>query len=94
MPNGTIKFFNANKGFGFITSDEGGKEMFVPDTSLASSGISNLKTGQRVRFESKPDSKGPKAVNVTLLPDVIARNDNQNSHRTPMDGEKAQLRNL
>jgi arsenate reductase len=91
MPNGTVKFFNVNKGFGFITSDEGGKEVFVPAASLASSGLTNLKTGQRVCFESKPDTKGPKAVNVTLLPDVIARNDNENSHRTPMDGGKARL---
>ena len=67
MPNGTVKFFNAAKGFGFITSDEGGKELFVPAASLASAGIASLKTGQRVCFEAKPDSKGPKAVNITLL---------------------------
>jgi len=61
MPNGTVKFFNVNKGFGFITSDEGGKEVFVPAASPASSGITNLKTGHRVCFESKPDTKGPMA---------------------------------
>jgi arsenate reductase len=67
MPNGTVKFFNAAKGFGFITSDEGGKELFVPTASLTPAGISSLKTGQRVSFEVKPDSKGPKAVGITLL---------------------------
>jgi cold shock protein len=67
MQNGTIKFFNVTKGFGFITPDEGGKELFVAAASLAATGVSSLKTGQRVSFETKPDSKGPKAVNIVLL---------------------------
>jgi cold shock CspA family protein/arsenate reductase-like glutaredoxin family protein len=67
MPNGTVKFFNAGKGFGFITSDVGGKEIFVPSASLTASGLSSLKPGQRLSFEELPDKKGPKAVKLVLL---------------------------
>jgi CspA family cold shock protein len=66
MPNGTVKFFNAAKGFGFITPDDGGKDIFVP--TGAASTVSGLKAGQRISFETQPDAKGPKAVNLTLLP--------------------------
>jgi CspA family cold shock protein len=67
MPNGTIKFFNAAKKFGFVTPDEGGKDVFVPVASLAAAGISALKAGQRVSFETAPDGKGPKVVNLALI---------------------------
>lgn len=67
MTNGTVKFFNAAKGFGFITPDGDGKDVFVPAASVAASGIAGLKPGQRVSFESEPDSKGPKAVQLKLL---------------------------
>jgi cold shock CspA family protein/arsenate reductase-like glutaredoxin family protein len=70
MTNGTVKFFNAAKGFGFITSDNEGKDIFVPTASLTSSGISSLKPGQRVSFEDVPDTKGPKAVDIKLLDDL------------------------
>ncbi len=67
MPTGIVKFFNAAKGFGFITSDAGGKDIFVPSASLSASGIAALKPGQRLTFEELPDAKGPKAVQLTLL---------------------------
>jgi cold shock CspA family protein/arsenate reductase-like glutaredoxin family protein len=67
MPNGTIKFFNAAKKFGFVTPDDGGKDVFVPVASVAAAGISLLKAGQRVSFETAPDGKGPKAVNLALI---------------------------
>jgi CspA family cold shock protein len=67
MTNGTVKFFNSAKGFGFITPDGGGKDVFIPATSVTSSGVSGLKAGQRVSFETEPDSKGPKAVKLSLL---------------------------
>lgn len=72
MTNGTVKFFNAAKGFGFITSDSEGKDIFVPTASLTSSGISSLKPGQRVSFDEVPDTKGPKAVDLKLLADLPA----------------------
>jgi arsenate reductase (glutaredoxin) len=72
MPNGTVKFFNAAKGFGFITPDEHGKEVFLPATSVTSSGISGLAAGQRVSFETRPDTKGPKAVDLKIIAPVHA----------------------
>ncbi len=67
MPTGTVKFFNESKGFGFVTSDEGGKDVFLPAISVSSSGLPGLKAGQRISFEMKPDGKGPKAVDLKLL---------------------------
>jgi arsenate reductase (glutaredoxin) len=67
MANGIVKFFNSAKGFGFITPEGGGKDVFIPATSIASSGVSNLKAGQLVSFETEPDSKGPKAVQLKIL---------------------------
>ncbi len=67
MPNGIVKFFNAAKGFGFITPDGGGKDVFVPAATITTAGIVGLKTGQRVSFDEQPDGKGPKAVNLKLL---------------------------
>ena len=64
--NGTVKFFNQSKGFGFITPDEGGKDVFVHITAVERSGIGTLDEGMRVSFETEPDKrgKGPKAVNL------------------------------
>ena len=67
MPNGLVKFFNAAKGFGFITGDEGGKDIFVPMSSVTASGMAGLTQGQRVSFETQPDARGPKAVNLKLI---------------------------
>jgi CspA family cold shock protein len=65
---GTVKFFNQTKGFGFITPDEGGKDVFVHVTAVERSGIGVLDEGMRVSFETEPDKrgKGPKAVNLQL----------------------------
>jgi CspA family cold shock protein len=67
MIHGTVKFFNAAKGFGFISPDGGGKDVFVPANSLSAAGVAALKAGQRVSFQTEPDSKGPKAVGLKLL---------------------------
>lgn len=65
---GTVKFFNQSKGFGFITPDEGGKDVFVHISALQRSGIEALNEGMRVSFETEPDrrGKGPKAVNLEM----------------------------
>ena len=67
MPIGTVKFFNAAKGFGFITSDESAKDIFVPATSITAAGMESLKAGQQVSFEIVPDTKGPKAVELKII---------------------------
>jgi cold shock protein len=65
---GTVKFFNQTKGFGFITPDQGGKDVFVHITAVEQSGIGSLDEGTRVSFETEPDKrgKGPKAVELQL----------------------------
>ncbi len=64
--SGTVKFFNQSKGFGFITPDQGGKDVFVHVTAVERSGLGPLDEGMRVSFETEPDKsgKGPKAVNL------------------------------
>ncbi len=65
---GTVKFFNQTKGFGFITPDEGGNDVFVHVTAVESSGIGALDEGMRVSFETEPDKrgKGPKAIDLQV----------------------------
>ena len=63
---GTVKFFNTTKGFGFITPDDGAKDVFVHISAVERSGMQTLVDGQKVSFEIEPDrmGKGPKAVNL------------------------------
>ncbi len=69
MAKGTVKFFNADKGFGFITPDGGAKDVFVHISALQASGLQSLREGQQVTFDTEPDrtGKGPKAVNLSLV---------------------------
>ena len=60
MPEGTVKFFNATKGFGFITPSDGGKDLFVHSTGLTE----EIREGDRVSFEIQDTPKGPSAVKV------------------------------
>ncbi|HYM98777.1 MAG TPA: cold-shock protein [Aestuariivirgaceae bacterium] len=66
--NGTVKFFNTAKGFGFITPEGGSKDVFVHITALERAGIRSLNEGQKVTFETENDrrGRGPQAVNVQL----------------------------
>jgi CspA family cold shock protein len=61
---GTVKFFNVSKGFGFISPDGGGKDIFVHATAVERAGMRALAEGQRVSFEVEPDARGSKAVNL------------------------------
>ena len=63
---GTVKFFNQTKGFGFITPDDGGKDVLVHITAVERSNVGALSENMRVSFETEPDKrgKGPKAVNL------------------------------
>lgn len=67
MQEGTVKWFNADKGFGFITPAEGGEDLFVHFSAIASSGYRSLDEGQRVSFDVEQGKKGLQASNVTAL---------------------------
>ncbi len=67
MPTGTVKWFNADKGFGFITPEDGSKDLFVHHTAIGGEGYKSLDEGQKVSYETQPSDKGPKAANVTLV---------------------------
>jgi CspA family cold shock protein len=61
---GMVKFFNATKGFGFISPDGGGKDVFVHATAVERAGLGTLSEGQRVTFDTEQDQRGAKAVNL------------------------------
>jgi CspA family cold shock protein len=64
MAIGTVKFFNTDKGFGFIAPEGGGKDVFVHASAVEMAGMRSLAEGQRVSFDIQPDAKGSKAVNL------------------------------
>jgi CspA family cold shock protein len=67
MPNGTVKWFSDEKGFGFITPDDGGQDLFVHHTGIQGEGYRSLAEGTKVSYESEAGDKGPKAVNVRAI---------------------------
>jgi CspA family cold shock protein len=64
---GVVKWFNAEKGYGFITPDDGGKDCFVHFSAIQGGGFRKLEEGQKVEFEVGQGQKGPQAENVTAL---------------------------
>ena len=66
MNKGTVKWFNAEKGFGFITNDNGGEDVFVHFFGITKEGFKSLTDGQRVTFEVTQGNRGPQAVNVNV----------------------------
>ncbi len=64
MTIGTVKFFNATKGFGFIAPEGGAKDVFVHATAVEAAGMNALTEGQKLSFDIQPDAKGSKAVNL------------------------------
>ena len=67
MATGTVKWFSDDKGFGFITPDDGGRDLFVHFTGIAGDGYRSLAEGAKVNYEAEEGPKGPKAVNVTKI---------------------------
>lgn len=64
MTIGTVKFFNATKGFGFIAPDDGGKDVFVHISAVEAAGMRALAEGQKLSFDIQPDARGSKAANL------------------------------
>ena len=64
MTIGTVKFFNQTRGFGFISPEDGTKDVFVHATAVEQAGMGSLAEGQKVSFDIQPDDRGPKAVNL------------------------------
>ena len=64
MAIGTVKFFNSDKGFGFVAPEGGGKDVFVHASAVEAAGMSALSEGQRISFDTQSDVKGAKAVNL------------------------------
>jgi CspA family cold shock protein len=67
MPTGTVKWFSDDKGFGFITPDDGDKDLFVHHTGINGEGYRSLQEGAKVSYDAEQGEKGPKAVNVSAL---------------------------
>jgi len=68
MPQGTVKFFNKMKGFGFITQDGGGTDAFVHVSAVEAAGLSGLDSDQRVSFDLEPDRRGREsATNLKMI---------------------------
>lgn len=66
MNRGTVKWFNAQKGFGFITNAEGGEDVFVHFSGIATDGFKSLEDGQEVTYDITDGNRGPQAVNVCI----------------------------
>ena len=67
MATGTVKWFSDDKGFGFITPDEGSRDLFVHHSAIVAGGYRSLAEGARVSYDEEQGDKGPKAVNVSTL---------------------------
>ena len=67
MATGTVKWFSDAKGYGFITPDEGGKDLFVHHSNIEGAGFKTLAEGAKVEFEAREGQKGPEATQVVLV---------------------------
>lgn len=67
MATGTVKWFNSEKGFGFITPDNGGKDLFAHFSAIQGGGYKSLNEGQKVEYDEGMGQKGPQAMNIRPL---------------------------
>ena len=68
MATGTVKWFSNDKGYGFITPDEAGKDLFVHHSAITGGGFKSLTEGAKVSYDTEQAPKGPAAANVRVLP--------------------------
>ena len=67
LDTGTVKWFNEQKGYGFITPDDGGEDLFVHHSKISAEGFRSLQEGQKVEFETGPGRRGPEATSVRII---------------------------
>lgn len=67
MPTGTVKWFNSEKGYGFLASDEGGPDAFVHFSAIEGNGYRSLEEGQKVEYDIERGQRGPQAAKVRVL---------------------------
>ena len=67
MPTGSVKFFKTDKGYGFITPEDGSRDVFVHVSAIQDSGLTTLSEGQKLSFEIQEDARGPKATNLAAI---------------------------
>ena len=67
MATGTVKWFSASKGFGFIAPEDGGADLFIHFSNISGDGYRNLEEGQKVEFEAQQGKKGMEATDVTVI---------------------------
>jgi CspA family cold shock protein len=67
MATGTVKWFNGDKGYGFITPEDGSSDLFIHFSNIVGEGYKNLQEGERVEYEPAQGKKGPEAINVRSL---------------------------
>jgi CspA family cold shock protein len=67
MATGTVKWFSASKGFGFISPEDGGADLFIHFSNISGDGYRNLEEGQKVEFEAQQGKKGMEATDVTVI---------------------------
>lgn len=72
MATGKVKWFNSEKGYGFIQPDDGSKDVFVHHSQIQAGGYRSLEEGQRVSFGTEQGQKGPQAINVSILQETSA----------------------
>jgi CspA family cold shock protein len=91
MPQGTVKWFNDEKGFGFITPDEGGEDLFVHHSGIAGGGFKSLDEGDKVTYEAERGKKGMQAVNVSKGGGGSSRSESNRGEelRVPLDVQAA-----